>query len=111
MLFNFDDMEETILHNFNGGKNDTKAKMFIDENVKILYGTLEPGSSIGLHTHEKNSEVVFALSGEAVVTMDGKEEILKPGMVHYCPMGHSHGMRNNKDEDFVMYAVVPNHIL
>ena len=43
MLFNFDDMEETILHNFNGGKNDTKAKMFIDENVKILYGTLEPG--------------------------------------------------------------------
>ena len=48
MLFNFDDMEETILHNFNGGKNDTKAKMFIDENVKILYGTLEPGSSIGL---------------------------------------------------------------
>ena len=49
MLFNFDDMEETILHNFNGGKNDTKAKMFIDENVKILYGTLEPGSSIGLH--------------------------------------------------------------
>ena len=53
MLFNFDDMEETILHNFNGGKNDTKAKMFIDENVKILYGTLEPGSSIGLHTHEK----------------------------------------------------------
>lgn len=38
MLFNFDDMEETILHNFNGGKNDTKAKMFIDENVKILMG-------------------------------------------------------------------------
>ena len=63
MLFNFDDMEETILHNFNGGKNDTKAKMFIDENVKILYGTLEPGSSIGLHTHEKNSETVYCKAG------------------------------------------------
>ena len=25
MLFNFDDMEETILHNFNGGKNDTRV--------------------------------------------------------------------------------------
>ena len=60
MLFNFDDMEETILHNFNGGKNDTKAKMFIDENVKILYGTLEPGSSIGLHTHEKTARQFIA---------------------------------------------------
>ncbi len=109
MLFNFDDMEETIIHNFNGGKNDTKAKMFIDENVKILYGTMEPGSSIGLHTHEKNSESVYCISGEATVTMDGKTEILKPGMCHYCPMGHTHGMENKGDEDLVIFAVVPNH--
>ena len=73
MLFNFDDMEETILHNFNGGKNDTKAKMFIDENVKILYGTLEPGSSIGLHTHEKNSETVYCISGEATIIMERRK--------------------------------------
>ena len=43
--------------------------------------------------------------------MDGKKEILKPGTVHYCPMGHSHGMVNKGTEDFVMYAVVPNHKL
>jgi len=43
--------------------------------------------------------------------MDGKTEILKPGTVHYCPMGHSHGMVNKGTEDFVMYAVVPNHKL
>ena len=41
----------------------------------------------------------------------GKKEILKPGTVHYCPMGHSHGMVNKGTEDFVMYAVVPNHKL
>lgn len=111
MIFKFSDMEDTVIPNFYGGEKQISAKMHVDDNLKLMKGTLIPGASIGVHTHEKNSEVVFALSGEVVVIMDGKEEILKPGMVHYCPMGHSHGMRNDKDEDFVMYAVVPNHII
>ena len=61
------------------------------------------------HTHEKNSETVYCISGEATIIMDGKTEILKPGMCHYCPMGHTHGMENKGDEDLVIFAVVPNH--
>ena len=109
MVFNFDDMEDTVIPNFYGGEKQISAKTHIDNNVKIMKGTLISGASIGIHTHEDNSEVVFALSGEAVVIMDKEEKILKPGCVHYCPMGHSHGMRNEGEEDFVMYAVVPNH--
>ncbi len=109
MIFNFKEMEETVLHHFNGGEKDTKAKMFVDENVKILYGTLVPGASIGLHTHEKNSEEVYCVSGEATVTIDGETEILKPGMCHYCPKGHTHGMKNNGTEDLIIFAVVPVH--
>ena len=54
MLLDFENMEETVIHNFNGGEKDTRAKMYNDENMKILYGVLEPGASIGIHEHTDN---------------------------------------------------------
>ena len=48
MLLDFENMEETVIHNFNGGEKDTRAKMYNDENMRILYGVLEPGASIGI---------------------------------------------------------------
>ena len=44
MLLDFENMEETVIHNFNGGEKDTRAKMYNDENMRILYGVLEPGA-------------------------------------------------------------------
>ena len=67
MLLDFENMEETVIHNFNGGEKDTRAKMYNDENMKILYGVLEPGASIGIHEHTDNSEEVFCVSGPAVL--------------------------------------------
>ena len=40
MLLDFENMEETVIHNFNGGEKDTRAKMYNDENMRILYGVL-----------------------------------------------------------------------
>ena len=85
MLLDFENMEETVIHNFNGGEKDTRAKMYNDENMRILYGVLEPGASIGIHEHTDNSEEVFCVSGQATVYIDGKTEILKAGQAHYCP--------------------------
>ena len=79
MLLDFENMEETVIHNFNGGEKDTRAKMYNDENMRILYGVLEPGASIGIHEHTDNSEEVFCISGQATVYIDGKTEILKAG--------------------------------
>ena len=56
MLLDFENMEETVIHNFNGGEKDTRAKMYNDENMRILYGVLEPGASIGIHEHTDNNE-------------------------------------------------------
>ncbi len=109
MLMDFEKIEQDVIMNFKGGEKYAKMQQHVDDNVRILRGVLVPGASIGIHTHECNSEIVYGVSGEAVVTMDGKKEILKPGMVHYCPMGHTHGMKNEGEEDFVMIAVVPEH--
>ena len=77
------------------------------DEIKIMHGRLEPGSSIGLHSHETNSEVIYVLSGTAEFIYDDGTETVSAGECHYCPKGHSHSMMNNGDEDLIFFAVVP----
>ncbi len=107
MIINFDAMEEQVLPNFKGGEKQFKTRMYADEACKIMRASLEPGASIGLHTHETDSEIVFMLQGTGVVISDGEREVLPAGSCHYCPNGHSHSLRNESDEVIAFYAVVP----
>ena len=107
MIIDFDKTEETRLPEFKGGKGDTIARMHVDELGKIMYGRLEPGSSIGFHSHETNSEIIYIISGKADFLYDSGKEEASAGECHYCPKGHSHSMINNGSEDLVFFAVVP----
>ncbi len=110
MLIEFDKIEKTVLKNFKGGEKELSANMYTDENNKILYGKLIPGATIGMHTHEDSSEIIYILKGRGCVLYDDTEETLSEGSCHYCPMGHSHSLINNSDADLVFFAVVPQHI-
>lgn len=106
-MINFDEMKETVIPNFYGGQGDMVAKMYVDENNKILKGKLAPNCSIGVHCHETSSEVIFILSGTGKAILNGEEEILTAGTCHYCKKGQSHTLINVGDDDLVFYAVVP----
>lgn len=93
--------------NFKGGEKKMTANMFFDGDNRILLGKLEPGASIGYHKHEGNCEIIFILSGHAKYLMDEGVEYAEAGQCHYCPVGHSHSMINESDEDLVFFAVVP----
>lgn len=109
MKVDFTTMEETVIPQFRGGEKETRARMFTDEHNRIMRGVLIPGASIGLHTHEGSSEVVYILSGTGKALYDGGEERLSPGECHYCPEGHAHCLINDGTEDLVFFAVVPQH--
>lgn len=109
MNIDFNKIVTTVLNNFKGGEKHYKAKMFSDENNKIMYGVLENGCSIGLHTHETNSEIIYIIDGVGKMIYDDTVEILKKGDCHYCPIGHTHSLINENDEDLVFFAVVPEH--
>ena len=111
MKMMFDQMPDTVLEKFNGGEGRLSAKMFNDGKCKILYGLLEPGCSIGMHTHKTSSEIIYILSGTGKMLIDDGEEILTAGDCHYCPQGHSHSFINNSDADLVFLGVVPEHNL
>ncbi len=105
MKINFNEMDTQTLPQFKGGEGDFLVKMFTD-GAKIMRGTLEPGSTIGYHSHEGNCEIIYVLSGTGKCLYDGGEETLSAGDCHYCPDGHSHSLINNGVENLEFFAVV-----
>ena len=106
MKLDFLAMDENWMANFKGGEKGLLAKMFADERNRIIKARLIAGATVGEHSHETGSEIIFALSGEATATTDGVEEKLVAGDCHYCPKGCRHFLKNDGPEDFVFFAVV-----
>jgi len=109
MKVEFGVIEETAILGFKGGEGVTHARMFADGRNRIMRGRLEPGCSIGLHTHEESSEIVYVLSGTGKALYGGGEERLAPGDCHYCPEGHAHSLINDGTQTLEFFAVVPQH--
>lgn len=109
MIIDYDKVEEKAIPNFKGGEKTFNVKMFTDENNKIMMGRLEAGASIGLHTHEGNSEIILISEGKGKVLYNGEYLPLKTGDVHYCPMGQEHSLINDSNEDLKFFAVVGEH--
>ena len=108
MLIDFSKIEEQATPHFLGGEGPFYARMRVDENGKIFRARLEPGSTIGLHTHETSSEIIYILSGTGKVLYNGEYIPLKAGDCHYCPKGHAHSLMNDSGENLEFFAVVPN---
>ena len=109
MLIKFDEINDTVLENFKGGQGLFTPKIFDDGKCKIMRGRLAPHSHLGLHVHEGNSEMIYALSGSGKILYEGEYLPLQPGDCHYCPMGHAHSLINDTDEELVVLAIVPEH--
>lgn len=109
MLIDFNKIDEKTLNNFKGGKKAMIARMYVDDNNKIMLSRLNSGGSVGLHTHDSSSEIIYILQGKGKVLYDGGYEILEAGSCHYCPQGHEHSLINDGEDELVFFAVVPEH--
>ena len=107
MIFDLKNEAAETIPNFKGGEGSFIAKIHFDGMNKIIHGTLPPKSTIGRHTHEGDSEIIYILSGRGSVEDDGEVIGIEAGQCHYCPKGHTHSLINNSDEDLVFFAVVP----
>ena len=109
MIIDYSKIEEQKLQNFKGGNGELDTRNFIDEKNKIMMSRLKPGANSGYHKHEMNSEIVYIISGEGHFEYDDTVEKFHTGDVHYCPMGHSHAMYNDGEEDLIYFAIVSEH--
>lgn len=87
MLLDFNEIKEMTAPGMNHGTGTMTAKIYMDEQGKIIPCSIHAGGSIGLHKHETSDDINYVLSGNGKAICDGKEEILSEGMCHICKKG------------------------
>ncbi len=108
MKLDFEQMPLQDLPHFKGGAGVAQGKMLVDDAGKIAMLMLPVGASIGVHTHDDSYEVIRFLSGTGTLIDDDEKLPITPGLCHYCPKGHCHGIINDGTEPLTMFAVIPN---
>ncbi len=109
MEIRFQEIAEEIAHRMRDGEGDVHKRVFEDEAARIMLLTLEPGASIGPHTHDANFEVFYGVSGTGKVLYDDTEDPMLPGCCHYCPQGHAHSLVNTGAEPLSVFALIAKH--
>jgi quercetin dioxygenase-like cupin family protein len=65
---------------------------------------LQPGRTNPLHWHSAAEELVYILSGECDIAIDGQWQRLTPGLTLLIPVGVKHELKNNSWEPFTYVA-------
>lgn len=75
---------------------------------KLAHAKLEPGSSVGYHTHHGESETFYILSGKGKYSDNGTEIEVNAGDVTFTPDGEGHSIENIGDDvlEFMLLIVV-----
>ena len=73
-----------------------KGRYFHSEQMTFAHYEFTKGASIHEH-HHPQEEVYEVIEGELEVTMDGKAEIARPGVVAIVPAGARHSIRALSD--------------
>ena len=68
--------------------------------------TINPGDSIGLHSHDNEEEIFYVISGKGEVNDDGVIDKLNPGDVLLTGDGAKHSVKNIGDEALEMIAII-----
>ena len=106
------EIEKKVISNLKDGVGDVAMVNFISEKEAFGCGrlfakiTIEPGNSIGQHTHEGETEAYYILKGKALVSDNGNEVTLEAGDCHICPDGNSHSVKNTGSDTLEFIAIV-----
>ena len=106
MIIDFNKLKELTMPGMNDGTGMMAARMYNDENYRIIPTIIHVGGSIGMHVQASGDDLNYILSGKGKAICDGIEEDLKPGIMHICQKGSEHSIINNGDEDLVMLTIV-----
>lgn len=92
--------------NVNDITEKTKRKALFTEGTMdsgILF--YEPGETMTPHKHSNLDEIFYVVSGEGIITIDGKDISIKENDVILSPNEESHGFTNNGDKKLVILQV------
>ena len=76
-----------------------------EPDYKVKRVVVQPRKRLSLQRHRRRSEHWCVVSGEGLVTLDGKDIPLKPGQSIDIPQGAVHRMANMSDSEIVFIEV------
>ncbi len=88
-----------ILHVFQHHELGGNARLC----AKII---LQPGCSIGFHTHDQEEEIYYIIRGTGLVNDNGKEAVVKAGDAVLTGDGAGHSIANTGDEPLEIMAII-----
>ena len=104
-------MKTDVKEKMRGGEGKAEFVHLVDcdneKNIRMLAElTLQPGSSIGNHSHENETEYYIILSGSGTVNDNGELVTVKAGDSIITGNGASHSISNTGDAPLVFHAII-----
>jgi mannose-6-phosphate isomerase-like protein (cupin superfamily) len=111
MVIQRKNMETEVKEKMRGGEGRAELVHLVDceneKNIRLLSEmTLQPGCSIGNHSHEAETEYFIILSGSGMVNDNGLETPVQAGDVIITGNGASHSISNTGAAPLVFHAVI-----
>jgi len=75
------------------------------EYCKVKRIIVKPGQRLSYQYHKKRSEVWTVVKGEATVTINDKEHVIRPEQLIKIPVGTKHRVENKKSQDLIFIEV------
>lgn len=107
----FKNTEASDVNNLMGGDGITVKRPLLPQlppHMRLFNRmTLQPGCSIGEHSHKEEAEIFYILEGQATLTDNDETITLYPGDVQICLADNRHSIRNNGSEPLHFLAIIP----
>jgi len=111
MIIKKSDMKQEIRKEMRGGPGEVNIIHMVPSdsmtNARLMAElSLEPGSGIGLHRHDKETEYYIITEGSGIVVEDNGEKSVKKGDIIVTGNGQSHSIKNTGDKVLKFIAVI-----
>ncbi|MCI2058505.1 MAG: cupin domain-containing protein [Oscillibacter sp.] len=100
---------ESSIQNGNGiiHMKDLATREQMHQHARLFsHFTIDPGCSIGRHTHSHETEFFYILKGELAFYDNGTEVTLHAGDVAATGDGETHGLENRTDQPAELMALI-----
>lgn len=73
--------------------------------ISTLILEIIPGAQAPIHTHEKELDAIYIISGEGSAYINGSWQEIQAGDYLYVPQGVEHGVKNTGESNLLLLAI------
>lgn len=84
----------------------TKRVIFNEEKALNFALNLKTGQEIPPHKHENSDLILYVVTGQGELTVDGKSQEIISGDVVYCEGKEEFSLRNNSNDNLSCFVVL-----